>query len=33
MVTVTMYDEITGEYYTTEVENEDQAYELQCGCR
>lgn len=32
MVTVTLYDESTDEYYTVEVENEDMAYELQCGC-
>ncbi len=33
MATVTMYDETTGEYYTVEVENEDVAYEVECGCR
>lgn len=33
MATVTLYDETTDEYYTVEVENEDQVYEIECGCR
>lgn len=27
-ITVTLYDEITGEYYTIKVENEDRACEI-----
>ena len=33
MPIVTMYDEITDEYYIVEVENEDVAFEIECGCR